>query len=211
MRPPAASSHLIPSIPCMCETQLEQSPRFKVPSDESQGKAHFGIGDDAVSRSMLFATAPNMLTTFPGCILLKLQGLLGLSLRLLWVMLYRMGGQDGEPVTWSAPSYFDLMVPGGGAEFSKVELCFIVPDDITLNLFTRGSVGMELPRSRGDPCSDAWRAVYCVVGCAACCAVGCSVCCTVCCRLMCCLLRLPAALPAAMSAALSVAAVCYTA
>ena len=61
-----------------------------------------------------------------------------------------MGGQDGEPVTWSAPSYFDLMVPGGGAEFSKVELCFVVPDDTTLNLFTRGSVGMELPRSRGN-------------------------------------------------------------
>ena len=54
------------------------------------------------------------------------------------------------PVSWSAPSYFDLMVPGGGAEFSKVELCFVVPDDTTLSLFTRGSVGMELPRSRGE-------------------------------------------------------------
>ena len=63
---------------------------------------------------------------------------------------YRQGGQDGDPVSWSAPSYFDLMVPGGGAEFSKVELCFVVPDDATLNLFTRGSVGIELPRSRGE-------------------------------------------------------------
>lgn len=63
---------------------------------------------------------------------------------------YRQGGQDGEPVSWSAPSYFDLMVPGGGAEFSKVELCFVVPDDTTLNLFTKGSLGIELPRSRGE-------------------------------------------------------------
>ncbi|KAL3134942.1 hypothetical protein ABBQ32_007903 [Trebouxia sp. C0010 RCD-2024] len=63
-------------------------------------------------------------------------------------VLARQGGQDGEPVSWSAPSYFDLMVPGGGAEFSKVELCFVVPDETTLNLFTKGSVGMELPRSR---------------------------------------------------------------
>ena len=65
------------------------------------------------------------------------------------MVVYRQGGQDGEPVSWSAPSYFDLMVPGGGAEFSKVELCFVVPDETTLNLFTKGSVGMELPRSRG--------------------------------------------------------------
>ena len=61
-----------------------------------------------------------------------------------------MGGENGEPLSWSAPSYFDLMVPGGGAEFSKVELCFVVPDDTTLNLFTKGSIGMELPRSRGE-------------------------------------------------------------
>jgi len=62
----------------------------------------------------------------------------------------RMGGENGEPLSWSAPSYFDLMVPGGGAEFSKVELCFVVPDDTTLNLFTKGSIGMELPKSRGE-------------------------------------------------------------
>ena len=61
-----------------------------------------------------------------------------------------MGGENGEPISWSAPTYFDLMVPGGGAEFSKVELCFVVPDDVTLNLFTKGSMGMELPRSRGE-------------------------------------------------------------
>lgn len=63
-------------------------------------------------------------------------------------VLARMGGENGEPLSWSAPSYFDLMVPGGGAEFSKVELCFVVPDDTTLNLFTKGSIGMELPKSR---------------------------------------------------------------
>ena len=69
----------------------------------------------------------------------------------------RQGGQDGEPVCWSAPSYFDLKVPGGGAEFSKVELCFVVPDDSTLSLFTQGSGGTELPRSRGeDPDPIVW-------------------------------------------------------
>ena len=61
-----------------------------------------------------------------------------------------MEHEDGN-VAWSAPSYFDLMVPGAGAEFSKVELCFVVPDDVTLSLFTKGTnVGMELPRSRGQ-------------------------------------------------------------
>lgn len=68
----------------------------------------------------------------------------------LFCMICRMGGENGEPLSWSAPSYFDLMVPGGGAEFSKVELCFVVPDDTTLNLFTKGSIGMELPKSRGE-------------------------------------------------------------
>ena len=67
----------------------------------------------------------------------------------------RMGGENGEPLSWSAPSYFDLMVPGGGAEFSKVELCFVVPDDTTLNLFTKGSIGMELPKSRGEETATA--------------------------------------------------------
>ena len=57
---------------------------------------------------------------------------------------------ENGTISWSAPSYFDLMVPGAGAEFSKVELCFVVPDDATLNLFTKGTnSGMELPRARG--------------------------------------------------------------
>ena len=58
---------------------------------------------------------------------------------------------ENGTISWSAPSYFDLMVPGAGAEFSKVELCFVVPDDATLNLFTKGTnSGMELPRARGE-------------------------------------------------------------
>ena len=61
----------------------------------------------------------------------------------------RMEHENGN-IAWSAPSYFDLMVPGAGAEFSKVELCFVVPDDATLNLFTKGTnSSLELPRARG--------------------------------------------------------------
>ena len=61
--------------------------------------------------------------------------------------------EDGEGnISWSAPVYFDLIIPGATAEFRHIECCFVIPDGPSLQAFVqaRPTMGTGAPVSRGE-------------------------------------------------------------
>ena len=62
----------------------------------------------------------------------------------------RLEDGDGN-ISWSAPVFFDLIIPGATAEFRHIECCFIIPDGPSLQAFVqaRPILGTGAPVSRG--------------------------------------------------------------
>ena len=54
---------------------------------------------------------------------------------------------------WSAPIYFDIIVPNATSEFRHLEICFVIPDAATMQRLVASNAAEDehMPAARGVP------------------------------------------------------------